>query len=480
MALVTTPDGATTRAPAEDTAPSAVFLDPDAKPILSWNVPGRFEASWKAYNHGTGLYDKNFVNPTNWAMTLNACASGSKRRIIAYTFTLTKVGDPWSFTRRTPACQLKLNILKSPGLYKATLAVHTDWGAGTEGVSPLLNQSVDFKDRLIVAMGDSLASGEGSPDKPGSYKTSENWKGEIKKTGTIEPVQWESPQCHRSKLSGPARAAKALENSHTSVTFISAACSGAELWHLIDTPYAGREALFAPLPPQVDAIKHAVGVRGRPIDALVIAAGLNDLNFSTIIENCSTNWKGGNCVEKPACWPGGKILGTYFPPKMIGRHLACFGDGGIADQMKQIPDKYAALAGALRTKLPGVRSVHLTSYPAKVFKGGACGSLHFNGVGISAKEGARMAAWGSTLSTTIAAASTRHGWSKPVDLTPVFERHSYCAGWNGKFIPPSSDGWFKTYEWSWRLQGDKFGTAHPNPQGHRAYGDEILRNIRLR
>lgn len=462
-------------------APGEVFLDLDAKPKLTWSVPGRFEASWKAYNHSTGVYDKNFVNPSKWSMNLDACASQSKRRILGYTFSLTQTGGSWTYKSRTPACQLRLHgLLPAPGKYSSTVTVHTAWGAGSEGVSSPLKQVLDFQDRLIVAMGDSLAAGEGSPDKPGLYNTSENWKGEIRRTGTVKPVLWESPQCHRSKISGPARAAKSLENRHTSVTFISAACSGAQLWHLIDTRYAGREEIFGSLPPQTDAIKAAVGLRGRPIDALLIAVGLNDLHFSTIIENCSTNWKGGNCVAKPACWPGGTLFGKYIPPDMIGKHLDCHGSGGIADQIKALPAKFGALATALKTKLPTARSVYLTGYPSNVFKGGACGSLHFNGVGISAGEAAQMHGWGLQLTQMISNESGRHGWKKPVDLGPLFDSHSYCAGWNGKLLPPGPNGWFTTYEWSWRTQGDKFGTAHPNAAGHVAYGNAFRRAISFR
>ena len=454
--------------------PSRVYLDRDAKPVLTWSVPGRFEASWAAYNHSTGVYDKNFVNPLTWSMGLNSCSSTSKRRIIGYTFSLAQAKGTWRSERRTPACDFRLHTLPAPGDYAATVTVHTDWGLGNEGRSSTLRQVLHFRDRLIVAMGDSLAAGEGNPDKPGAYSTSANWKGEIHTTKTVRPVSWVSNQCHRSKISGPALAAKSLENDHTSVTFISSACSGAQLWHLIDTRYRGLNRNFSALPPQVDAIKAAVG--GRRIDALLVAVGINDLHFSTIIENCSTNWKGGNCVTKPACWPGGRVFGYYFPPDMIGKHVDCLGDGSIGWQLYGLDAKYTALATALRTKLPTARAVYVNDYPSNVFKGGACGALHFTGVGISAGEASTMLSWGLALSRVITGESRTHGWHQPEHLTPLFDSHAYCAGWHEQRYPPDlSKGWFTTYEWSWRTQGDKFGTAHPNAAGHVAYGSVLRR-----
>src|SRR3546814_6617011 len=76
---------------------------------------------------------------------------------------------------------------------------------------------VRAKDLLIVSIGDSMASGEGNPD---GY----TWVPALNNHIT----DWVYRRCHRSKTSGHALAAKAIEDASdkTSVTFLSYACSG--------------------------------------------------------------------------------------------------------------------------------------------------------------------------------------------------------------------------------------------------------------
>jgi hypothetical protein len=438
-------------------APSGDFLDDGAKPVLDWSPAGRFAASWDAWDPDTATYDPKFVNPKGWSVNLNGCASTSVRRITSYTFTLAQLGTAWTHTRTTPACRLELhNLLPAQGYYLATLTLHTDMGV-SPGVSRPVNRTVRIHDLLIVSIGDSLASGEGNPDVPGSYSISINRHLEPTVTKVNRPVQWQDRRCHRSAKSGPSLAAKAFENlnTKTSVTFLSFACSGAEIRHLISDPYEGSEPIGSqPLPPQVDAVSALVGPGaprgGRPIDALLISIGINEIHFADIVTRCAENNN-----------------------HRIG-HKQCVTDGGTVQALDTLLSKdpkdakhsYPALADALRAKLPATREVYLSGYPAGVFRGGGCGMLGLPAIGIDEAEGEEMYTWGLFLNAKIrqAAVTFRGGddrWNLVGDLAGPFDSHRYC----------DRDSWFTKFEQSWAYQGNKNGTAHPNAAGHIAYAN---------
>jgi len=93
-----------------------------------------------------------------------------------------------------------------------------------------------IEERLIVAMGDSFASGEGNPDHPAILRplpASQDWF--VKENGKdfiAQDAAWWDQACHRSLLSWPALAAlkQAVEDPHGVVQFASFACSGAEVY----------------------------------------------------------------------------------------------------------------------------------------------------------------------------------------------------------------------------------------------------------
>ena len=426
----------------EATAPPGQFLDTDAVPRLGWSVPSRYDASWSAWNSSTATYTNSVINPLNWSVNLDGCASTSRRRITGFTFTVQQPGTAWQRTFATPNCALRLrNVLPAQGYYRVTLTLHT-----TLGVSTPLPGIIAIKDYLIVSIGDSLASGEGNPDRPGSYDVI-FVAGKAVSVSTNTAARWKDRRCHRSARSGPALAAKAYEDADpkTSVTFVSVACSGAEILDLVSARYRGIEPIGAStVPPQVDAVADLVGPNsprgGRQIDALLVSAGLNDLHFGDIVERCASNTNGTSCVT----------------------------EGGIADQVTGLPLKYAQLAGAIRQKLPSTREVYLNNYPSYVFHGGGCGVLGHAFFGISAAEGAEMAKWGNALSRKIVNLTDifrnePFRWNRVNDLARPFFPHAYCDR-----VP-----WFVSYRQSFLSQGNKYGTAHPNASGHLAYASLI-------
>ncbi|HZM67883.1 MAG TPA: hypothetical protein VFC16_16450 [Nakamurella sp.] len=422
--------------------PPAVILDLTAKPVLKWSVPDRYQASWSAYNSATSSYDPAVINPTAWSLQLDGCSSTAVAAITGYHFTVARIGTRWQRTVDTAACRLNLKrLLPAQGAYRVSLTLHTR--GSVPGVSRPASRTARIRDYLIVSVGDSLASGEGNPDRPGSYHVHVDLHGHVS-ASTVRAAQWKDRRCHRSANSGPARAAAALERSspYTSVTFVSLACSGAEIANLIDVPYAGSEPIgHSTVRPQTEAVAALVGPHaprgGRTIDSMLISAGINDLHFSDIIARCATN------VEPP--WVDS---------------ASCVTDGGIAGSLDGLRRSYALLAFVVAWSLPNTRKVYLNDYPANVFEGGGCGLLGIAGVGIDAHEGAVMTRWGERMNAAIAtAARTFAGdperWNLVGGLEQRFNGHAYCA----------AHSWFVSYEHSWRYQGNNKGTAHPNAAG---------------
>lgn len=123
---------------------------------------------------------------------------------------------------------------------------------------------ITVRDLLIVGFGDSFASGEGNPDRAVRFQS-----GRVVRYGTSDPrlvgyparvgdwrntsdsvfadgaAQWLHRPCHRSLYSAHARFALHLALSddaqQTSVTFLSPACTGAEIEDGLFVPRAGRD-----------------------------------------------------------------------------------------------------------------------------------------------------------------------------------------------------------------------------------------------
>jgi hypothetical protein len=193
---------------------------------------------------------------------------------------------------RKQACHLKLVIKRVPfSLDRSAsgVSVKVQLPDGTTLTDP----NVTVEDVFVVAMGDSFASGESNPDRPVTFSTSRemvydpinavdrplpqlylrsqrneaaadsgtNPKSlpkrlmEDEEKGTVfqlsspefrqafdrSGAQWLSPDCHRSQYGYPFRVSigLALENRHRAVTFVSVACSGADI---VEGLFAERDA----------------------------------------------------------------------------------------------------------------------------------------------------------------------------------------------------------------------------------------------
>ena len=279
--------------PALARAAEPALQQADPEPFSWWLEP-RFELGWYLYDPDTHSYPAEYLYPGGWQVGFDACESplAGGREVTSYRWHVEGVGHVYSFDSE-PGASCRLDSTSSPaapklpveGRYVVTLALA--FGDGSETTGSL---QIVVEDQLIVSIGDSNASGEGNPH--------------VNQVGGLRPVNdvWFDRRCHRSAMSGHAMAAASIEanDPHTAVTYLSFACSGAEIWSGLVSSYYGIEqpdnSLVTPLKPQLLALMEhlcqaddATGCIENPrqIDSLFLSIGVNDLGFSTIIKNCA-------------------------------------------------------------------------------------------------------------------------------------------------------------------------------------------------
>ena len=189
---------------------------------------------------------------------------------------------------------------------------------------------------------------------------------------------------------------------------------------------------------QNDKIAAAVG--DRKIDALIISAGINDLEFSDVL----SKWYMENITE-----------GTIQVREIEAR-------------IDQLSRKYKALDHKLTQKLNvKPEDIIITEYPEDLFSSqSADGFITTGGCkgfdeylmyeGILQREALILLPLASRLNNEIREASARFGWNYVDGISDAFLGHGYC----------SSDPYFVSMEESCNRQADILGTAHPNAKGH--------------
>jgi hypothetical protein len=424
----------------------------------------------------------SFLTPANWRATLNAC--GSTRA----------PGYGWDITRPTGVQHIDTTgcsaTFDAPqGTYH--VVVTAKYGNGWKSFA----REVTLKNYLVVSIGDSIASGEGNPDVP--QPTGTGWRG--------PNVKWENKSCHRSAKSGPAQAALKLEraDAHSSVTFISEACSGAGITMLpgvngggggVLTEYVGQEPLAngakwmaqlgavakvlcpssanVPLAPGSTWV-NPVKSQCRSIDALLVQAGANDVGFGLAAAACA------------------------LPQFDCSQNYLLTND--IANGVYAYDGKLDQLAAAIKNGL-NVTNVFFAEYPDILHSetGALCNSIVLpNAIEDIASNGSgffkeAIIRWGlsaadfddgemvaseikwlndfllTPLNAKVAAATARHKWVAVPGVASDFRTHGYC----------SSSPWVVKYPESVSSQGGPDGTFHPNAAGHlNGYANRIYASM---
>jgi lysophospholipase L1-like esterase len=190
-----------------------------------------------------------------------------------------------------------------------------------------VSTEIEVRDLLIAGLGDSVAAGEGNPDKPialadegfcfqrylgparGEYfrpsragydgdkacevggSAGSGSTGDWSSHGAL----WMSAACHRSLYGYQLRTALALaiENPRLAVTFIPLACSGATIAAGLldsqgasDCPASGRCA--GTVPAQITQLQEAMTkarkqIADRRLDLILLTVGANDIKFSGLV-----------------------------------------------------------------------------------------------------------------------------------------------------------------------------------------------------
>jgi hypothetical protein len=253
---------------------------------------------------------------------------------------------------------------------------------------PVRRASVDIavRDLLIAGLGDSIASGDGNPDRPvaladdgfcfrrfspggkaeyfrpgrahfsGDRACDGDTGGSDDRTGWARlSAHWMNGACHRSLYGYQLRAALALavQNAHIAVTFIPLACTGATIAEGLFNGQRSRELVCgvdgapcpATSPAQVTQLRALVGrtQRGR-LDLIFLTIGANDINFAGLVADIIIEGK----TERALLTRAGIISST---------------DAAQATLDKKLPGDFARLRDALRPLVGGAMDrVVYTSY----------------------------------------------------------------------------------------------------------------------
>src|SRR5262245_51337189 len=188
---------------------------------------------------------------------------------------------------------------------------------------------IAVRDLLIASLGDSIASGDGNPDRPVAL-SDEGFcfrrfalagRAEYFRPGRIRfsgdracdgdigggsdlsawarlSARWMNGACHRSLYGYQLRAALALaiENPHLAVTFLPLACTGATIADGLFNGQRSRELDCAPdgtpcpttTPAQITQLRAIMtrvqrGQPARTLDLVFLTVGANDINFSGLV-----------------------------------------------------------------------------------------------------------------------------------------------------------------------------------------------------
>lgn len=334
--------------------------------------------------------------------------------------------------RRLGPCRYAVRFAQE-GAYPVRLEAEVD-GRRLSGTAEVV-----VEDRLIVSIGDSVASGEAVPDVPHPFR-----------------AVWQSVRCHRSGRSAHALATRRIEQAdpRSSVTFVHLACSGATISAGLLGPYDGAEPPRGapPLEPQVSALRRISAV--RPVDAVLLSIGANDAHFADMARFCALPAR--DCFEERL-------------PRRFG------GDGSstvreeVRESLRQLPGAYRRLAGAI----PPAR-VYAVEYfdPTRDARGETCRRI-LGSVTAPELEHAQSEVL-APLNATLAAAAAESGWHLVGGVADRYREHGYCAQgqeWVTD-LRRSAEGLGGT------LKGRFLGTLHPNRQGHEETSKLIAAALR--
>jgi hypothetical protein len=260
-----------------------------------------------------------------------------------------------------------------------------------------LSTGIKVRDIFVAGLGDSIASGEGNPDKPialsdegfcfrsylggatGQYyrpsragfkggraceapDTLQNWQ--------RQSAVWFNAACHRSLYSYQTRTALALavRYPHIAVTYLPLACTGATI---ADGLFGSQRARECPsgragatcgtsVNSQLGELRDALAAAkrrqaDRKLDLVLLSIGANDINFSGLVSDVIVDTPTERTIFKRS-----GLIGSV--------------EDSRSDLMRDLPQGFAKLREALKPLVGDLSHVIYTSYgnPALAPGGGPC------------------------------------------------------------------------------------------------------------
>jgi hypothetical protein len=248
-----------------------------------------------------------------------------------------------------------------------------------DGTAQRLTADIAVRDVLVAGLGDSIAAGEGNPDRAvkleggfcfkrffssgGSqyYRPSRAGYGDDRscENGPSSPLagsdwarhgaRWMNPACHRSLYSYQVRTALAIaiEQPHVAVTMLPLACTGATIGagmfasqRADDCPWVvGIDSCSGTAPAQFSELRDLMTALhrqqpNRNLDLVLLTVGANDVNFAGLVANVIVD----AATERLLLRQGGAIAGVADSQKALDQDL---------------PDEFAQLRIALKPFVGG-------------------------------------------------------------------------------------------------------------------------------
>jgi lysophospholipase L1-like esterase len=415
---------------------------------LAYSIPPR-------YDPARPITTAVQASPPTWtALVMVRWPSGGP---CAGTYRWTVDGKPAAFSQqRSAATGLPTCTFALGGFTQLDRPYRVGVTATRLGSTGTGRTNVTIRDLLIVGLGDSTASGEGSPDH------------------AVAPVRWQDRRCHRSAKGFEAQAAAQIEaaSQKTSVTFVPLACSGASILTGMLGPYAGIvPSRGVRLPPQVDTMKTLVG--SRKIDAVLVSIGINDLGFGNVARFCFDDGLDAKDAAAVDCW------GKPYPTASSATTLEAW----VRTRRAALPGRYARLAAAFRDAGIPASSVYVTEYPnaTRDEHSAVCDPLipyldstpfGFNVRGTITRSEAEEAERELLLPVNAAlkSAAATYGWHLVSGLASQSTTHGVC----------STSSWFVDVAQSLIAQHDVLGTLHPNRLGQQAAARLVVSALKPR
>ncbi len=382
------------------------------------------------------------VSPREWTALITVDGPGDSECDPSATYTWTIDGKARPFVPKGN-CVFAFEHFPHQGKYEVAVT------ATAGDVEETGTVTVVLKDYLIFGLGDSNGSGEGNPDLP----------------GVASPL-WENFRCHRSAQSFQARTALALEQAspQASVTFVHLACSGASIPQGMTGPYGGvNDPGGAPIASQVAAMGELRGK--RPVDAVLVSIGVNDLGFGAMVAFCIEHGEDvGLSIlrDKNVCFVK-KGVDEKSPAKTLATV--------VEERLASLPGRYDNLAAAFTRQRIPPKSIYITQYfdSTRDSDGTFCNPLiSVVGTGNFTKVEAEWAFehFLVPLNAAIAAAAKKHGWQLVSGAQRLFRMHGYCS--DDPWIVHLTESLWKQGLLGKGVGAAKSGTLHANAAGHQS------------